>query len=107
MIVRVVGKPSAMLLLTVAALLSTAAVAQKSNGNPAAKTGNDATAPKYVKFEVASITPVKPGMQTEMAQTFVPTPDGYRSSLTVGQMIMLAYGPSDPQLWHGIPLVNW
>jgi len=29
MIVRVVGKPSAMLLLTVAALLSTAAVAQK------------------------------------------------------------------------------
>lgn len=99
MIVRVVGKPSAMLLLTVAALLSTAAVAQKSNRNP--------VAPKDIKFEVASITPVKPGTQTEMAQTFVPTPDGYRSSLTVGQMIMLAYGPSDPQLWHGIPLVNW
>jgi len=90
---------SGMLLLIAAALLSTAAVAQKSNRNP--------VAPKDIKFEVASITPVKPGTQTEMAQTFVPTPDGYRSSLTVGQMIMLAYGPSDPQLWHGIPLVNW
>jgi len=89
------------------ALSSTAAVAQKNNGNPSAKAGNAARAPKDVKFEIASITPVKPGTRTEAALTFVPTPDGYRSSLTVGQMVMLAYGPSDDQLWRGIPLVNW
>lgn len=103
MIVRIVGKLSAissgMLLLITGALLSTVAVAQKSNRNPAAS--------KDIKFEVISLTPSSQEWQAEAGNTFVPTPDGYRSSLTVGQMIMLAYGPSNPQLWHGVPLVNW
>ena len=94
------------------ALLSTAAIAQKSNGNPVAKTGGDAAKQKEVKFEVISIHPVKPGTSPYGPSTYPvgnlnPTPDGYSTRLTIGNMIMLAYGSSNSQLWKSVPLVNW
>ena len=110
MIMRTVGKFSAlfsagMLLLVASAQLSTGAGAQKGGGNRVNKADSNPGASESIHFEVASITPLKPGMNG-FPQTFRPTPDGYRSALTVSQMIMLAYGPSDPQMWRADSLTG-
>ena len=110
MIMRTVGKLSAlssagMLLLVASAQLSTGAGAQKGGGNRVNKADSNSGASENIHFEVASITPLKPGMNGA-PQTFRPTPDGYRSALTVSQMIMLAYGPSDPQMWRADSLTG-
>ncbi len=41
-----------------------------------------------------------------MGQAFGPTPDGYRSALTVRQMVMLAYAPGDFMTWNNTPLLD-
>ena len=102
MIVRTGGKFSALysstlLLLMAATVLATGAMAaQKNNRSPAA--------PQDIKFEIASITPLKQGMP--MGQTFGPTPDGYRSALSVWQMLMLAYAPGNFMTWNSTRLLN-
>ena len=51
---------------------------------------------KEVRFEVFSIR-LRADMPSEMR--FGPTPNGFASSLSLWQMIMLAYAPERPQTW--------
>lgn len=81
-----------------------AAVHGNSSGNAASKT-------KDVKFEVISIRPVKPGWTpydgaSAPVLNLNPDPTGFRSTLVVWQMLMIAYAPDD-QSWGSIPVVNW
>jgi len=61
---------------------------------------------KNFAFEVVSIRPQDPKAQLGAGVTFDPTPDGYRSALTVYQMILLAYSPGDYKNWMSTPLEN-
>jgi len=55
---------------------------------------------KDVKFEVISLRPAPPGIPNNF--TINPTPDGFVSTLTGYQMIMLAYAHEDFILWAGM-----
>jgi uncharacterized protein (TIGR03435 family) len=87
-------------------LLSASAAAQGSNTAQAHKTGSDSGAKKEVKFEVISIRALQPGSsQYGSHYDPNPTPTGFLSTLTVWQMLMIAYAPDD-QSWANIPIVN-
>ncbi len=92
------------------ALWSVTAAAQANNAGHGDKYGSNATKKEEIKFEVISIRPVKPGWSpydggSSHLSDFNPTPSGFISTLTVWQMIMIAYAPSD-QSWDSIPLIN-
>lgn len=94
-------------LITGSALLSTSASAQASNAPHAAITSADTGQKKEVKFEVVSIHPLKSGSApTGTGFTPNPTPDGFVSTLTVWQMLMVAYAPGNLESWLSTPLVN-
>jgi uncharacterized protein (TIGR03435 family) len=67
-------------------------------------------AKKEIKFEVISMRPAKPGFSpydggaTHMSDTN-PTPDGFITTMTVWQMLMLAYAPDDGSV-QNVPMVN-
>jgi len=103
------GFPLASLcLMTGFALPGVPAAAQGSN--PAyGKTGS-AAGKKEVKFEVISIRPAKPGWSPYDGSSAPvgnrnPTPDGFGSTLTVSQMLMIAYAPDD-RSWGTIPVIT-
>jgi uncharacterized protein (TIGR03435 family) len=86
-------------------VLGVQARAQGSNGAHGSKLGSESAKKKDVKFEVISIRPVVPGSAVGAGYTPNPTPDGFVSSLTVWQMLMIAYAPND-QSWGSIPIIS-
>ncbi len=88
-------------------LLIAPAVAQRSNAN---NLGSGAVNTREVTFEVASIRPVTPGSPydgTAVALGNVdPAPSGFTSTLTLWQVLMIAYGPDDRFAWNSMPIVN-
>jgi len=92
------------------ALWGVQAAAQGSHAAHGDKSGSIVAKKKEVKFEVISIRPVKPGWSPydgapAPLSNANPTPDGFLSTLTVWQMLMIAYAPDD-QSWGNIPVVN-
>jgi|GEM_PF-2047518 uncharacterized protein (TIGR03435 family) len=82
--------------------LSTHASAQSSNTARNSK--------KEIHFEVISIHPIKPGWtpydKTPLpVSNTAPSPNGFGSTLTLWQMLMIAYAPND-QSWPSIQVVN-
>jgi uncharacterized protein (TIGR03435 family) len=64
-----------------------------------------------IKFEVISIRPVKSGWSPydgglPSLSNADPTPTGFTSTLTVWQMLMIAYAPDKRSAWSSIPIVN-
>ena len=90
------------------ALLSVSAAAQAGARTP--NKASSVAGKKEVKFEVISIRPAKPGFSpydggaTHMSDTN-PTPDGFITTMTVWQMLMLAYAPDDGSV-QNVPMVN-
>ncbi len=81
------------------------AVSQSSKVDHANKPSGVAGAKKEMKFEVISIRQLKPGSPIGVGFTPNPTPDGFVSTLTIWQMLMVAYGPNF-EAWPSIPVVN-
>lgn len=59
---------------------------------------------KEVKFQVISLRPMKPGAGLSLAES--PTPNGYRATLSLWQMIMLAYTTGDHTSWGATEVKN-
>lgn len=92
------------------ALWNSQAAAQGSSQAHGSKSVGDDARNEEMKFEVISIRPVKPGWSpyeggvAQLSNT-IPTPTGFVSALTVWQMLMIAYAPSD-LAWDGVPMIN-
>ncbi len=98
-------------LVTGFALWGIQAAAQGSNVAHGGKSSSEGAKKKEVKFEVISIRPAKPGWSpydggSAPVGNTNPTPTGFVSTLTIWQMLMIAYAPDD-QSWGSIPIVNW
>ncbi|HEV2620095.1 MAG TPA: TIGR03435 family protein [Acidobacteriaceae bacterium] len=61
---------------------------------------------KHMTFEVASVRPQQSGVAVGTGMNLTPSPDGYRSALTVWQMLMLAYAPGGYESWVSTPVTN-
>ena len=84
--------------------LSSASVEAQAQRGAQKPSERISASPKEVKFEVISIKPIKadaPGLTS-----FVPTPTGYRSQMSVWEMIKLAYVPGFYAEWQNTPLLN-
>lgn len=84
-------------------LLHTYATAQNSNTQRI-------SSKKEIHFEIISIHPVKPGWtpydQASLpVSNTAPSPNGFGSTLTVWQMLMIAYAQND-QSWPSVQIVN-
>jgi uncharacterized protein (TIGR03435 family) len=87
------------------------AAAQGTNAAHGNKPDSTPAKTKEVKFEVISIRPVKPGWSPydgspSHLSDVNPTPDGFTSTLTVWQMLMIAYAPVDQAAWVSIPVTG-
>lgn len=78
------------------------AQAQRGAQNPSGR--NSAPLPKEVKFEVVSMKPIR--ADTPGIMDLRPTPTGYRSNMSVWQMIKAAYVPGFIENWQNTPLLN-
>jgi uncharacterized protein (TIGR03435 family) len=87
-------------------LWSVPAAAQGSNAAHTNNASSDTAKKKEVKFEVISIRPLKSG-SAPIGTGFTPnpTPDGFVSTLTVWQMLMVAYAPNY-EAWQSTPMIN-
>jgi hypothetical protein len=91
------------------ALWGVQTAAQTSNAAHGDNSGSDAAKKNEFKFEVVSIKPVKPesSLSDENWDNTNPSPDGYRSSTRITQMIMVAYGDTvGGDAWIFTPLLN-
>ena len=91
-------------LLTGVALSSTSVDAQEERVAPRPGERNSAPSQKEVKFEVASVKPLK--ADTPGIMNLLPMPNGYRSNMSVWQMIKAAYVPGLMENWENTPLLN-
>ena len=84
--------------------------AQGSNAAHWNKPGSTAAMAKDFKFEVISIRPLKPGWSPYDGSSHLgdanPTPDGFVSTLTVWQMVMIAYATVDQSAWTSVPITG-
>lgn len=98
-------------LATGSALSAAQAEAQAGKADHGSKSSSNTVNKKEITFEVISIRPVKPGYSpydpspAPLSNT-EPSPDGFFSTLTVWQMLMIAYSPVDQSAWNSIPLIN-
>jgi uncharacterized protein (TIGR03435 family) len=99
-------------LLAGPALLSVSATAQTNNAAHADQSRSDPVKTKEFKFEIASIKPVDPESSLSAGNRQLwgntsPSPDGFRSRLTIKDMIMIAYADTvgiDARIYT--PLLN-
>lgn len=94
-----------------AALFGSYSAAQNNQTAHAANGASKATSPKEFKFEVISIHPAKPGLSPydktpAPFMNFNPSPTGYSSTMTVWQMLMIAYAPGSFESWASMPMLN-
>lgn len=91
------------------AVLGVPAAGQGAGGAPANR-ASSVGGKKEVKFEVISIRPAKPGASpydggaTHLSDTN-PSPDGFVTTMTAWQMLMLAYAPDDGSA-QTVPMIN-
>lgn len=87
------------------------AAGQESNSSVHGKGTDNKVPKKEIKFEVVSIHPVKSGWSPydrapAPLLNITPSPDGFRSTLTLSHMLMIAYAPDD-QSWGTTPVIKW
>src|SRR5580698_901076 len=85
---------SALCLVTYSLMIAPPATAQS---NPGGSSTNSAQSKMQFEFEVVSIHPHKPGTLPFPMQF---TPDGYKASETISEMIMRAYNPQNWRYWQ-------
>ena len=84
--------------------LSSASVEAQAQRGAQKPSERISASPKEVKFEVISIKSIN--VYTPGFMSLVPTPTGYRSQMSVWQMIKIAYASVFDAEWQDTPLLN-
>jgi uncharacterized protein (TIGR03435 family) len=96
----------------VSAMTAPATAAQSRQSAPTAKNAGNATSQKEFKFEVVAIHPLKRGFTPydpapAPVGNFAPSPTGFSSTLTVGQMMVMAYASGPGMNRSLVNMPNW